>query len=81
VFGCSKKEKEPSTCIAANENCHYGFFYLHLRMLNTVIMQSPYDFLNLLNKEDIIYLFNYRISDSKELLPPAAPAHSHSSPP
>lgn len=26
VFGCSEKEKEPSTCIAANENCHYGFF-------------------------------------------------------
>lgn len=81
VFGCSKKEKEPSACIAANENCHYGFFSLHLRTLNTVIMQSPHDFLNLLNKEDIIYLFNYQISDGKELLPPAAPAHSHGSPP
>lgn len=80
VFGCSKKEKEPSTCIAANENSHYVFF-LHLRMLNTVIMPSPYDFLNLLNKKDIIHLFNYQISNGKELLPPAAPAHSHSSPP
>lgn len=56
-------------------------FFLHLLMLSTVIMQIPYDFLNLLNKEDIIYLFNYRISNGKELLPPAAPAHSHSSPP
>lgn len=39
-------------------------------------MQSPYDFLNLLNEEDIIYFFNYWISNGKELLPPAAPAHS-----
>lgn len=26
VFGCLEKEKDPSTCIAANKNCHYGFF-------------------------------------------------------
>lgn len=44
-------------------------------------MQTPYDFLNLLNKENIIYLFNDPISNGKELLPPAALAHSHSSSP
>lgn len=27
VFGCLKKEKEPSTCIAVNENCHHFFFF------------------------------------------------------